>query len=246
MKTVCAPGSRLVVCVDSVALLRRQVQSKEPDPVHFALQAELAGAAGIRAHLRLDRRHIDEQDIALLVKLAQTPVFLQVSPNQDVEHLAHTFRPAAIVLAAERRYEIGTETGLDISLLSGQLTNLIRKIDTRQTRVFGLVDPNLDQVRAAAKLGFHGVLISVRELVQGGGMDEQRVQQIEEAVRLANKFSLETHLANRVTFPMLPVLAKISGVTAIHVGHALAARAAFLGVSSAVVAFRRQIDAQDS
>jgi pyridoxine 5-phosphate synthase len=236
------PVSRLVVCVDQVGLLRKQRRSVEPDPVHFALQAETAGAGGIRAHLRLDRRHIQEQDAALLVKMIKTRFFLQLSPNQDVEHLAHTFRPNALVLAAERRDEVTTESGLDVSLLSGQLAKLIRKIDGSQTRSFALVDPVLDQIRAAAKLEFHGILVNVMEFAQGRGFSQDRLGKVEEAVRLANKFSLETHLVNQISWESLPALAKIPGVAGIHIGHALVARSAFVGVSRAVDQFRQQID----
>jgi len=97
--------------------------------------------------------------------------------------------------------------------------------------------------RAAAKLEFHGILLNVRELVQGRGFSEKRLSEVEDAVRLATKFALETHLANQITWESIPALARIPGVAAIHVGHALVARATFVGASRAVEMFRQHIDA---
>lgn len=229
----------LIVAVDQVAFMRESRQSRVPDPVHFALQAELAGAAGIKAHLRLDRRHVQEDDVYHLSRLVKTQFYLQLSPNQDISHVVNEVRPRNLILAAERRDEISTETGLDVSLLAGQLLPLIRNIDQKVTRVFLLVDPVFDHIRAAAKLEVSGLMINMRDyaLAAESGYSERLFREIRDAVKLSSKYGLETHLVNSIRFDMIPSLSRLVGVRGIHVGHHLLARAAFAGVADAVQAY---------
>lgn len=237
------PASRLIVNVSQVAHLRQTVMAAGPDPVHFALQAELAGAGGVSAHLRLDHRHIQEDDVELLVRLIRRRLFLHLSPNQDVTHLVNQWCPGNLVFVPERRDETTTENGIDVAMLSTQLAKLARDIDQHQTRIFALVEPALDQIRAAAKLEFFGVLINVRDyvLTDPGTFAERRFSEIADAARLASKFKLECHLANGVTWHHMARLSEIPGVKGIHVGHDLVARSLFIGIKPAMADFLAQI-----
>lgn len=228
-----------IVSVDQVAYLRAGRNGAEPDPIHYALQAELAGAHGIRAHLRFDQRYITEEDALSLNRLIKTSFYLQVSPHQDVLHLVNTIRPHNLILAAERREEQAVDSGLDAVLLANELKGIIPNIDQFQTRVFLFLEPELDQIKMAARLQVHGVLLNVRDLMVGNRTaNEKKWQRLEEAVRLAAKFHLEPHLSGGVTARLLPRLATIPSVAAVHLGHQLVARSLIQGVTEALRPYR--------
>ena len=234
---------KLIVSVDPVAYLRAARDRMEPDPIHYALQAELAGASGIRAHYRLDHRFVGEQDLEHLAQLLKTPFYLQVALHQDVVHLVNQLRPAAVMFSSERREELVTANGLDVTLLAGQLKTAIHNIDTKNIKVFLIVDPQFDQIRMAAKLEAHGLVINVRDLMHeqvtpAGG---KRMAHLRDAVRLSSKYGMETHLAGGVSFDRLPHLAAIPGVSAIHLGHSLAARSMLLGIDQAFSRFKANL-----
>ena len=230
--------AKLIVCVDQVAFLRASRKAKEPDPVHFALQAELAGAMGIRAHLRIDRRDLGEQDMELFNRMVKTQFYLQVSPHQDIVHLVNGLRPHNLVLSGERR-EGALENGLDVTLLAKELLGIIKNIDNNQTRVFMFVEPQLDQVKAAAKLGVHGLLINVRDVVGEARSLASRksYSQLADVVRLSAKYGLETHIGGGIQAEHLPFLMKVPGIMAVHLGHQLVARSLQMGVVQAVKSY---------
>ena len=232
MKSTC----RLIVGVDAVGLLRVSRLTREPDPVHFALQAELAGAWGIRARLRIDRRHLDENDMDLMNRMVKTQFYLQVSPHQDLVHLVNGLRPQNLVLSAERRDETASQMSLDAALLAKELQGIIRNIDTRSTRVFLFLDPSLEQIKVAAKIQVHGVVINVRDYTLNlrDPQREKKLTLIKDAVRFSSKFGLETHLAHGVRAEHLQDLCALPGVHAIHIGHQLVARSLLFGVHQTV------------
>ena len=241
-----AAGPRLILSIDQVASMKVSRKGPDPDPIHFALDAEMAGIDGIKAHLRLDRRHIQESDVEQLIHMVKSEFFLQISSNQDVLHLVNTFRPKNMILVAERRDEVNTETGLDVSLLGKQLFNTIREIDDRETKVFLAVDPDLEQIRSAAKLEVHGLCISLRDHILQGYFQSQSqnaFRQIVEAVKLSVKYGLETHLFNCITWKALPFIAAIPGVSAVHLGHHFVAECLFKGINATVANYRMKIGA---
>lgn len=227
---------KLVVCVDQVGVLRATRGGAEPDPVHFAMEAELAGAMGIRAHLRIDRAHMSELDMEMLNRQCKTPFYLQISPHQDVVHLINTLRPNNVILTAERRDDRVGESGLDAALLAKELMGIIKNVDVRQTHVYLFVDPDLDQVKTAAKLGVHGLLINVRDLMLNPDelTGQKRFSHLKDAVRLGYKYGMEMHLGGGITASRIGELITIPGVKAIHVGHQLVARSLFSGTKAAV------------
>ncbi|CAM2064292.1 Pyridoxine 5'-phosphate synthase [Sulfidibacter corallicola] len=237
---------KLIVSVDQVALLRASRNGRDPDPIHFALQAEFAGAEGIRAHLRIDRRHIVEEDVELLNRLVKTQFYLQVSPHQDIIHLVNGVRPHNAILAPERREEKATETGLDVALLSRELNGILRNIDMNQTKVFLLVEPHLDQIKAAAKLKVHGLALNVRDLMVDpqSVVFQKKFETLRDGVRLCRKYGMEAHLINGIQAPWIPYLLRVQGVSGIHVGHPLVAHALQVGVGPAVAWFRDHLARQ--
>jgi len=227
---------KLIVSVDHVAGLRATTGSQEPDPIHYALQAELAGAMGIRAHLRIDRHGFSERDAELINRLVKTRFYLQLSPHQDIVHLLNGLRPHNAILSAERRDEHALEHGLDATLLTRELQSIIKNVDSRQTRIFLFIEANLDQVKAAARLDVHGVVINVRDIMLDlwGDAHTDKMRRLNDALRLAAKYKLEAHLASGILAEAIPELAALPGVTAIHMDYQLAARSLIMGVTEAV------------
>lgn len=231
--------ARLIVSVDQIGLLRANRGGAEPDPVHFAMASELAGAMGIRAHLRIDRAYLSESDMELLNRMVKTQFFLQVSPHQDLVHLVNSLRPHNVILCAERRDDRAGESGLDASLLARELLGIVKNIDTTQTRVFLFIDPDFDQIKTAAKVGAQGIVLNVRDLmhVRDGLSKEKGFSQLKDSVKLAYKYGLEAHLSGGVQQQWMADLASIPGVSAIHVGHQLVSRSLLLGVDRAVQSY---------
>lgn len=227
----------LVVNIEQVGLLRAARGESDPDPVHFALQAELAGATGIRAHLRLDRKYLNEQDVDLLYRLLRSRFFLQISPHGDPVHWVNALRPDNLLLAAERREGRGGEVGLDAVLLQNEIAGLVRNIDNRQTSVFLHLEPMLDQIKAAAKLGVDGIVLNIRDLPGTADLKHFAYNKLKDAVRLAGKYGLEVHVSGGITERHLPLLAGLQEIHAVHVGHSLVSRALLTGVREAVQHF---------
>jgi pyridoxine 5-phosphate synthase len=226
--------------------LRLHNAAREPDPVHFALQAELTGASGILAHLRINRSGLTETDIETLNRMVKTEFYLQVSPHQDLLHLVNNVRPQNLVLVGEKRDSNTPLSGLDVSLLHHEIAGLLNNIDRNHTRMLLFVEPDFDQIKAAAKLEIGGLVIHCRDLHGGrrSAVFQKRFQQLNDAVKLSTKYGLETHLSGNVPQEVLPQLALIEGVSAIHIGHPLVAKALLLGVTGAVELYRDLISSQ--
>lgn len=233
---------RLIVCVDQVVMLRGSRKVRQPDPVHYAMAAEMSGAQGIRAHLRMDRRILTEEDVELLARQVKTRFFLQMAPHPDLLHVVNGLRPHNLILSAERREGRTSEMGLDAALLSNELHGLVRNVDTSQTRVFLLVEPDLDQVKVAAKLKVAGLVLNVNDLMVDPHRDVNpfRYKQVCDAVRLCAKYRMEAHVAGGILPERLPELLQVEGLDAIHMGHHLLARACLMGVGPAVASILDQ------
>ena len=227
---------KYIVSINSVCALRNAFKEREPDPVHFALEAELAGAAGIHGHLRIDRNTLSEQDADLLIRQVKTCFYLQVSPHQDIVHLINNLRPQCSILSAERRES--RDSSLDVSLLSNELQGIVRNIDAQQTKVFVFVDPQLEQVKATAKMKAHGVVLNTKDLfIDDLHLREKNFSKLKDAVKLSRKYGLTVHLSGNVRHADLPELSHLDGVTAIHLGHQLVSRSLHLGIHHALRSF---------
>lgn len=232
------PG--LIVGVDAITKLRLHNAAREPDPVHFALEAELTGASGILAHLRINRSGLTETDIEHLNRMVKTEFYLQVSPHQELLHLVNNVRPQNLVLVGEKRDTTAPLTGLDVPLLHHEIAGLLNNIDRNHTRTLLFVEPEFDQIKAAAKLEIGGIVIHCRDLHGGrrSAVFQKRFTQLSDAIKLSSRYGLETHLSGLVPQEVLPQLAQLEGVSAIHVGHPIVSKALLLGARGAVQLYR--------
>src|SRR6476620_3550477 len=143
---------RLGVNVDHVATLRQARKSTYPDPVTAAAMAELAGAEQITVHLREDRRHIQDRDLRVLRDTVQTILNLDMAATAEMVKIAYEYKPDVVTLVPERREEVTTEGGLDVSSQKEQVAKIIKNLKDGEITVSLFIDPDLDQVRAAHKV----------------------------------------------------------------------------------------------
>jgi pyridoxine 5-phosphate synthase len=238
---------RLGVNVDHVATVRNARGGLHPDPVHAALVAIEAGADGITAHLREDRRHIRDQDIARLKAEITKPLNLEMAATPEMLRVAVATRPHAACLVPERREERTTEGGLDAAGQRGQLTPLIAGLKQAGIRVSLFIAAQLSQIEAAVLVG-----APVIELHTGAWCDalaenrthdaEREWERIRESAKLARREGLEVHAGHGLNFDTAEAIAALPEVVELNIGHFLVGEAIYMGLASAVKTMRAAMD----
>jgi pyridoxine 5-phosphate synthase len=238
---------RLGVNVDHVATVRNARGGLHPDPVHAAMLAIGAGADGITAHLREDRRHIRDQDIARLKAEITKPLNLEMAATPEMLRVAVATRPHAACLVPERREERTTEGGLDAAGQRGQLTPLIAGLKQAGIRVSLFIAAQLSQIEAAVLVG-----APVIELHTGAWCDalaenrthdaEREWERIRESAKLARREGLEVHAGHGLNFNTAEVIAALPEVVELNIGHFLVGEAIYIGLASAIKTMRAAMD----
>jgi len=238
---------RLGVNVDHVATVRNARGGLHPDPVHAAMLAIRAGADGITAHLREDRRHIRDQDIARLKAEITKPLNLEMAATPEMLRVAVATRPHAACLVPERREERTTEGGLDAAGQRGQLTPLIAGLKQAGIRVSLFIAAQLSQIEAAVLVG-----APVIELHTGAWCDalaenrthdaEREWERIRESAKLARREGLEVHAGHGLNFNTAEAIAALPEVVELNIGHFLVGEAIYVGLASAVKTMRAAMD----
>jgi pyridoxine 5-phosphate synthase len=228
--------TRLGVNIDHVATIRQARRAKEPDPVHAAVLAELGGADGITVHLRADRRHIQDRDVEILRQVVKTHLNVELAATQEMVRIALTVKPEQVTLVPERREEITTEGGLDAILNSNQLKPAVRMLQEGGIRVALFVDPDLDQVKEAQKLGADAVEINTAAYSDAATAKarENALKNVVDSARLGRKLSLGVHAGHGLTYQNVGRLSDLEDVTELNIGHSIVARAALVGMERAV------------
>ena len=238
---------RLGVNVDHVATVRNARGCLHPDPVHAAMLAIGAGADGITAHLREDRRHIRDQDIARLKAEITKPLNLEMAATPEMLRVAVATRPHAACLVPERREERTTEGGLDAAGQRAQLTPLIAELKQAGIRVSLFIAAQLSQIEAALLVG-----APVIELHTGAWCDalaenrtrdaEREWERIRESAKLARREGLEVHAGHGLNFNTAEVIAALPEVVELNIGHFLVGEAIYIGLASAIKTMRAAMD----
>jgi pyridoxine 5-phosphate synthase len=231
----------LGVNVDHIATLRQARGTRYPDPTQAALLAEQAGADSITVHLREDRRHIQDADLPILQALLQTRMNLELAVAPDIIAIACRIRPADCCLVPERRAELTTEGGLDVSRHFDAVADACSQFRAHGIRAGLFIDADERQIEAAVRTG-----APVIELHTGGYADattgEQRAAElfrIASAARLAAAAGLEVHAGHGLNYHNVGPIAAIAEIVELNIGHALVARAVFTGMAAAVADMKR-------
>src|SRR6195952_4379695 len=241
------PPLRLGVNVDHVATLRNARAGRNPDPVRAALVAIEAGADGITAHLREDRRHIRDDDMARLKAEISKPLNFEMAATQDMLRISLGVKPHAVCLVPERREELTTEGGLDVVGQHNALAPFIARLNDAGIRVSLFISADPQQIKMAARLR-----APVIEIHTGGWCDavvdghaaraDSEWRRIVEGVKLARAAGLEVHAGHGLDYATAETIAGLPGIAELNIGYFMIGEALFVGIAATVRAMRAAMD----
>ena len=234
---------RLGVNVDHVATIRNARGGGHPDPVRAALLAQKAGADGITAHLREDRRHISDHDIDRLRREIPLPLNLEMAATGEMLEIALRHAPHAACIVPEKREERTTEGGLDAAGGHDHLAPIAAALRKRDIRVSLFVEPDPRQLDAAKSIGAPVVELHTGSYCLAEGQARaQELARIREAARHAERIGLEVHAGHGLTFDTVGPIAEIPQIAGLNIGHFLIGEAIFGGLDSAIRRMRALMD----
>ncbi len=234
---------RLGVNVDHVATLRNARGGEAPDPVRAALQAIEAGADGITAHLREDRRHLRDDDMARLKAEISKPLNFEMAATAEMVRIALAMAPHAVCLVPERREELTTEGGLDVVTHAGALSPVVARLSDAGIRVSLFISADSPQIEAAARLGAPVIELHTGawcHAVVDGRQDraEAEWQRIATGAALARAAGLEVHAGHGLDYSTAETIAGLREIVELNIGHFLIGEAVFVGLGEAVANMR--------
>jgi len=241
---------RLGVNIDHVATIRNARGEGYPDPARAAEIAMAAGADGITAHLREDRRHISDADIETLAQLTRRrgkPLNFEMAVTDEMQAIALAHRPHAACLVPERREEVTTEGGLDVIGQHNRVAPCVAALKAAGVRVSLFIEPDVRQIEAAADVGAQVVelhtgayCLAVRErLPDAAGL----LRALQDGARRAAELGLEVHAGHGIDYETVGPIAAISEIAELNIGHFLIGEAIFTGLDSAIRRMRALMDA---
>lgn len=231
---------RLGVNIDHVATIRNARGGTHPDPVEAALLAIRAGADGITAHLREDRRHIHDEDLIRLSTTLRAPLNMEMAATEEMVTLACKLKPHACCIVPERREEVTTEGGLDVAGQMENLAPMIRKLRESGIRVSLFVDPDPEQISASAAMG--AAVVELHTGAYAHGKDGE-LARLKAAAKQAAGLGLEVHAGHGLSFGNVAPVAAIPEIVELNIGHFLIGQAIFDGLPAVVQEMRRLMDA---
>jgi len=233
---------RLGVNIDHVATVRNARGEIYPSPLRAALLAQKNGADSITIHLREDRRHINELDLKQIKKRLKIPLNLEIAATREMLRIALKSKPPFICIVPEKRKEITTEGGLNLSHNKNFLKNLIKKLKKNKSRVSLFIEPSLRDVLAAKKLNADCVEIHTGKfcnLINKKKKYKNELKKIKRISEFANKLGLDVHAGHGLTFDSAKILAKLKNIEEFNIGHFLIGESIFVGMSSTIKLFKR-------
>ncbi len=236
-----ARHQRLYINVDHVATLRQARGGNEPSPIEAAAVCESAGADGITAHLREDRRHIQDADIETLATKVTTDFNLEAACTEEIIRIALRLRPQEVTLVPERRKEVTTEGGLDVTSDTARIARTVARLREGGIKVSLFIDPDPTSLRASKESGADAVeLHTGRYALAGGGA---ALDALTEAAKVAADMGLAVHAGHGLTVTNVGPVAAIPEIEELNIGHSVVSRAVFIGLHAAVRELRAAMDA---
>ena len=238
---------RLGVNIDHVATIRNARGGRHPDPIRAARAAVQAGADGITAHLREDRRHISDDDLLRLMREIDLPINLEMAPTEEMLAIALKHKPHAACIVPERREERTTEGGIDAVTKHDALVPFVRELSAANIRVSLFIEPNAEQIAVAKALG-----ADVVELHTGAYCDaalagdtverDRQLAALRNGACVAARLGLEVHAGHGLAFETVGPVAAIAELSELNIGHFLVGEAIFSGLDSAIRRMRMAMD----
>ena len=228
--------ARLGVNIDHVATVRQARMGVEPDPVHAAVLAELAGADGITIHLREDRRHIQDRDLMLLRQTVKVPLNLEMGATDDIIDIALKIKPDMVTLVPEKREELTTEGGLDVKANKKKIAAAVKRLKDGGIFVSLFIDPDKDQVKESGRVGADAVEIHAGSYADAVTKDAtmREYEKIVAACTLAHKTGLVVNAGHGLNYRNVMPVAAIPEMHELNIGHSIIARAVLVGLERAV------------
>ena len=227
---------RLGVNVDHIATIREARRGREPDPVAAAILAEMAGADGIVCHLREDRRHIKNRDLSILRQVIKTHLNLEMAATEETVKKAVSVLPDMVTLVPEKRQELTTEGGLDVTGNASYLEEVISTLRVNNIVVSLFIDPDIYQIKAAARMGADYIEIHTGLYANSHDLNKivEELEKIKSMAIAASKLGLGVSAGHGLNYQNTSEIAKIKQVEELNIGHSIVARAALVGMEKAV------------
>jgi pyridoxine 5-phosphate synthase len=232
---------RLYINVDHVATVRQARRGDEPDPVAAAALCEDAGADGITAHLREDRRHIQDHDVERLARSVRTVLNLEMALTDEMLDIATRLRPHQVSLVPEKREEITTEGGLDVSRDRKRLRDGIARLNAAGIRTSLFIDPDLRAVDSSRELGAVAIELHTGTYAHHP-TDPAALEALRAAASHGARIGLAVHAGHGLTTGNVAPVAAIPEIEELNIGHSVVSRAIFVGIAEAVRELRRVMD----
>lgn len=228
--------AKLCVNVDHVATIREARKTNEPDPVAAALIAERAGAIGITIHLREDRRHIQDRDLKLMRQVVRGKLNLEMAPVQEMQGIALDVKPEQVTLVPERREEITTEGGLDVTGNIEQIASLMKPLREAGLLLSLFIDPHPGQIEAAKELGADFVELNTAAYSEAKGhvSQEKELTSLRNASLQTHELGIGVHAGHGLTYLNVEAVASLPHLQELNIGHSIVSHSVFVGFERAV------------
>jgi pyridoxine 5-phosphate synthase len=232
-----ATHQRLYINVDHVATLRQARRTDEPDPVSAAALCEDAGAEGITAHLREDRRHMQDDDIIRLANSVRTVFNLEMALTEEMLTIAERLRPYQVTLVPERREEVTTEGGLDVSREPVQLRDGLARLKRAGVRTSLFIDPDGGAVQRSHDLGADAIELHTGTYAHDPAR-AQALRALADAAEMGRSLGLAVHAGHGLTVRNVGPVAAIAAIEELNIGHSIVSRAIFVGLAQSIAEMR--------
>ncbi len=232
---------RLYINIDHIATLRQARRGVQPDPIEGAVVCERAGADGITAHLREDRRHIQDDDIERLATTVTTVLNLEMACTDEMLAIAERIRPHQVTLVPERREEITTEGGLDVSHDHGRIADGLARLNALGLRTSLFIGPDLRAIDRSRELG--ALAIELHTGAYAHASDASTLRGLIEGARHAASIGLAVHAGHGLTVDNVTPVSAIPEIEELNIGHSVVSRGVFVGLANAVHELRAAMDA---
>ena len=232
---------RLYINIDHVATLRQARRTVEPDPVLAATECENAGADGITAHLREDRRHVQDHDVDRLATTVRTVLNLEMACTAEMVAIAERIRPYQVTFVPERREEITTEGGLDVSRDPEGLRGAIQRLAASGVRTSLFIDADSDMVSRSKDLGAVAIELHTGRYAHHPN-DPAPLRALESSARSGRELGMAVHAGHGLTVGNVGPVAAIPEIEELNIGHSIVSRSVFVGIAEAVREMRAAMD----
>ena len=225
----------LGVNIDHIANVRQARKTVEPDPVQYAFLAELGGADSITVHLREDRRHIQDRDVFLLKDTIKTKLNLEIGATEEMLKISKKLLPNYVTLVPEKREEVTTEGGLDVSNNKKYLENYIKSLKDLNIEVSAFIDPKSEQVKSSKEIGFDFIELHTGKYADLKGQEQYKeLQKIIESSYYAIDLGLIVNAGHGLNYQNVEKIASINNMNELNIGHSIVARALAVGLEKSV------------